>query len=197
MFLAAAFSIWACQTCCCFVILHCEVDVEFFWAIVILLCILQFGVYGPAGLQQIINGLLILISVYLNWQSYLHFLWAFLSTLFMFFFSQKMMTRQSKVAPTVSAVKTVHPRKVQKRVAKPAKGAPKAKRVKTTKTATPHIVQDNASAQLNQAVHVPMVSEVPRPCYHCFGSSARGLEGSRVDLPSSTAIMAWQRWLNT
>ena len=72
-----------------------------------------------------------------------------------------MMTRQSKVAPAVSAAKTVHPKKVQKRVAKPAKGAPKTKRAKTATIATPHTVEDNASAQLNQAVHVPMFSDGP------------------------------------
>ena len=76
-----------------------------------------------------------------------------------------MMTRQSKMAPAVSAAKTVHvhPKKVQKCVAKLAKGVPKAKRAKTAKTATPHTVQDNASAQLNQAVHLPMLVTDHRP----------------------------------
>ena len=93
----------------------------------------------------------------------------------MFLFCQTMLTRQSKVAPAVSLVQKVHPQKVQKHVARPARDVLKSKGAKYARTATPQGVDTH----LYQVMHVPIVSEGPSSqdlATIVFGAVFKGLK---------------------
>ena len=120
-----------------------------------LLPLLQFGVYGPAGLKlRNIQVPAFDYTVFLSRVYPVHILYTLYKLLALSCLLDNMMTQgKSRLAPAVSSVPGIRP---QKRAAKSAKGAPKPKRAKSASPTAASRVESNTNPN---HLRLPIASE--------------------------------------